>query len=138
MKSMPSCRVMSWMVTMPGCLSEDAVFRFLHEAAAVEVGCPLCRKNLDCDEPVQVGVVGLVDDAHAALAELLQNPEMAERLANHRRGLRRVRIGGPQPDGKAFSYRRPWSGTSSLPLQRPLEGAREQILEHRVVPGSLP
>ncbi len=40
--------------------------------------------DLQGDGPVETGVVGLVDDAHAALADLFENTEASEDLALHR------------------------------------------------------
>ena len=75
-----------------GVIERRRGLRLQHQATAIEAGCALGRKNLDRNEPVQVGVAGLVDDAHSALAEHLQDLEVAERLTDHGGGLRRVRI----------------------------------------------
>jgi hypothetical protein len=49
------------------------------------IGDPLRRQDLDGDQAVQVGVPGLIDDPHAALAQLLEDLVVADGLANHGR-----------------------------------------------------
>ena len=58
-----------------------------HETAfALRVGDSFWRKHLDGDEPIQVRIPGLVNDAHAACAELRFNAVMAECLTDHWKG----------------------------------------------------
>jgi hypothetical protein len=71
MKSWPPSEAMSWMVMMLGW--------FRAEAALAS-----CTKRRDGHHAVQVGVAGLLDHAHPALAELAFNPIVAQRLADHR------------------------------------------------------
>ena len=46
-----------------------------------EIGDPVRRQDLDGDGPVEVGVDGLINGAHAAFADLLGDPVVEERLA---------------------------------------------------------
>ena len=48
---------------------------------AVGVGHLVGGQDLDGDGPVEVGVLGLVDGAHAALADLFEDPVVEDRLA---------------------------------------------------------
>jgi hypothetical protein len=43
------------------------------------------RKEFQCDDAVELGVVGLVDDAHAAFAELLEDLVVRNRLTDEAR-----------------------------------------------------
>ncbi len=57
---------------------------FKNEAPpAHRVGHHLGGEDLDGHETVQVQIARLVDDAHAALAELLDDPVVQERLTDH-------------------------------------------------------
>ena len=57
----------------------------LHETPlALRVGHLVGGEDLDGDEAVEVGVAGLVDDAHAAFAELLEDVEVQHTPADHR------------------------------------------------------
>ena len=49
------------------------------------------RQKLQRDETVQSRVLGLVDHAHAAAAQLFENPVMRNRLADHCANLTAVR-----------------------------------------------
>jgi len=63
-------------------------FGLLHEAgAAVGVGAARFSEQLDGDETVQALVAGLVDPAHAALADLFQQGEMPQLAAVHIRSI---------------------------------------------------
>src|SRR4030042_1006999 len=56
----------------------------LDEAAlALGVGDLVGRQDLDGDGPVEMGIDGLVDGTHAALADLLDDPVMQERKDEH-------------------------------------------------------
>ena len=58
--------------------------RFLHEALPlVGTADSVGGKHLQGDEPVQTRVTGLVDDAHAALAEDFDDLVVQETLAGH-------------------------------------------------------
>ena len=57
---------------------------FLDEAAlAVGVGDAVGGEDLEGDQAVEPRVAGLVDDTHAALAQLLEDGVVAEGLAGH-------------------------------------------------------
>ena len=49
-------------------------------ALALRIGDPVRRQDLEGDEAVQMGVAGLVDDTHPALAELLEDTVVRDRL----------------------------------------------------------
>ena len=51
---------------------------------AVGVGQPVRGEKLDGDKAVEVGVLGLVDSAHAALADLIQYAKVENGLPGHR------------------------------------------------------
>ena len=51
-------------------------------ASALGVGDLAGRQDLDGDGPVEVGVDGLVDGAHAAFADLFGDPVMKDRLSD--------------------------------------------------------
>ena len=55
----------------------------LESAAALRVGQAVRWEDLQGDVAVQTRVMGPVHDAHAALADLFEDPEPAERLAEH-------------------------------------------------------
>ena len=58
--------------------------RLLDEAElALGVSDLVGQQNLQRDKAVQLRVAGLVDDAHAALAELLENLVVTNGLADH-------------------------------------------------------
>ena len=60
-------------------------FGFLHEALfAIRVGYRSWQQSLNRNEAFEMGVAGLVNGPHATLAQLLQDLEMSNRLANHR------------------------------------------------------
>jgi hypothetical protein len=62
--------------------------RFLDQAGSSGlVGQGLGGQDLQCDIPVELLVMGAIDHAHATGAKLLENPVMAERLTNHRKGV---------------------------------------------------
>ena len=72
------------MVTMCGWFSAEAAFAsWTNRCLALRVGELLGREDLQRDEPVQVEVLGLVDDPHSAFAELLDDAIVAERPADH-------------------------------------------------------
>jgi hypothetical protein len=57
---------------------------FLHEAPVpVGVGHLPGRQDLDCHEPIEVGVAGLVDDTHSAFAQRLENLDVEQPPADH-------------------------------------------------------
>lgn len=67
-----------------GMIEGRSSFGFLHETPApLRVGHTIRRENLQSDEAVQVGVAGLVDDTHSALAEFLEDLVMSKLLAGH-------------------------------------------------------
>jgi hypothetical protein len=49
----------------------------------LRVASEVFREELNCDEPVEASIFGLVDDAHASAAELLDNAIMRDGLADH-------------------------------------------------------
>ena len=72
------------MVTMLGWFKALAALGLLHEALlAAGIGDFVGRQNLDCHAAIQMGVVSLVDDTHAAFAELFDNSIMRQRAADH-------------------------------------------------------
>ncbi len=54
---------------------------------ANRIGDFLSRQDLDGDEPVQVGITGLIHNAHAALAELVEDFVVGDALADHRHSI---------------------------------------------------
>jgi len=40
-------------------------------------------QELECNQSLQTGILGLVDDTHAAATELLEDPIMRNGTANH-------------------------------------------------------
>ena len=58
---------------------------FLHEAAlGLGVGRRLRSQHLHSHEAVQTGVTGLINDAHSAFTELLEDLVVEQRPAQHR------------------------------------------------------
>jgi len=51
--------------------------------AGRSIARPLRRQELERHYPFELEVLGLVDDAHAALAELLDDPVVRDGLADH-------------------------------------------------------
>ena len=69
---------------MPGCCSaEAALASSMKRLPALRVGDRLRGQGLEGDEAAEEGVAGLVDDAHAALPELLDDAVAVDRLADH-------------------------------------------------------
>ena len=60
-------------------------------AACVRRPNLVAGKDLDRNVAIQVDVAGLVDHAHAALSELLENPVVRKGAIQHGLGLRRKR-----------------------------------------------
>jgi hypothetical protein len=60
----------------------------------------LIGQQLDCDEPPEARVLGLVDDAHTAASERLEHEIMREPLADHAAG-----PGVPRPAQQAAAVR---------------------------------
>jgi hypothetical protein len=58
--------------------------RFLNEALPTAfVRQALSGEDLECDKPVQVFITGFIYLAHAAGAELFDDPVMCDRLSEH-------------------------------------------------------
>jgi hypothetical protein len=58
--------------------------RFAHESSAkLKILNRPKRQELERDRPVELGVLGLVDDAHAALAELVEDAVVRDRMTCH-------------------------------------------------------
>ena len=83
-------------------------------------------------EAAEGQVLGAIDRAHAAFADLGLNFEMSELGANHgrwmvfpqpKRGLYRIRILYPSAEALEYLTRRPTRGTGTTPRQRPGEAA---------------
>ncbi len=84
MKSMPPALVDVVDGDDVGVVQGRGSLGLLHEAAlALGVGDLLRRQDLDGDEAVQVRVAGLVDHAHPALAELLEDLVVRDGSAGH-------------------------------------------------------
>ena len=57
---------------------------FLEEAGAlILVDGNVCRKKFECDNPAELEVLGLIDNAHAPLSQLFKNLVMRNCLADH-------------------------------------------------------
>ena len=70
--------------TMPGCCSAEAAFASsMKRLPSLRVGDRLGGQGLEGDEAAEQGVAGLVDDAHAALPQLLDDAVAVDRLADH-------------------------------------------------------
>jgi hypothetical protein len=66
------------MIQSRGCL------RFARESLkGMPVSRQLLREELQSDGAVEPGVLGLVDDTHAAFAKFLYNPVVRDGIANH-------------------------------------------------------
>jgi len=58
--------------------------RLLDEAPlGIGIGLEMVRKKLQCDKPVELGVSGFVNNAHATGAEFFQNLVLRNGLADH-------------------------------------------------------
>lgn len=72
------------MVMMPGWLrAEAALASWMKRGLARGIGDLLRRQDLEGHEAVQVRVAGLIDDAHAAFAELVEDLIVQQPLAGH-------------------------------------------------------
>ena len=77
---------------------------FQDEASlALGIGGFIGRQDLDRYDPVEVGVRRLVDDAHAAFADLLRDVVMKQALADHTANL----------PTDCFPYKTPFSGSQA-------------------------
>ena len=71
-----------------GVLERGGGLRLVDEPLpALRVGDRVSGEDLEGDEAAEQGVAGLVDDAHAALPELLDDAVAVDRLADHGRHL---------------------------------------------------
>jgi hypothetical protein len=61
------------------------LFLFLARATHLRVAGDVFWQELDGDEAMQAGVLGLIDNAHAAASQLLDNPVVRDGLADHGR-----------------------------------------------------
>ena len=87
---------------------------------ALGVGDALVRQDLNCSEPLEMSILGFVDNSHAAAAQFGQETVMGNRLAYHtasgslganERGFRSVyRTGGSQRESDAFGCLTPSEG----------------------------
>ena len=69
---------------MFGWLRAEAGLRFLNEAPfVVLVGGTIVRQYFQRDEPIELRVAALVDHAHAAFANLLEDGVMQQGLPKH-------------------------------------------------------
>jgi hypothetical protein len=77
-----SCFPISWMVQMLGWFRADAA-RLAPEAfKRLLVPRQFIGQKLQGNEPAKLGVLGFVDHAHAAAAQLLNDAVMRDGLAN--------------------------------------------------------
>ena len=67
-----------------GVVQGEAAFASSTKRPALRVGAHSGGQGLEGDEAAEQGVAGLVDDAHAALPELLDDAVAVDRLADHR------------------------------------------------------
>ena len=84
MKGRPWSSSASWIVQMCGWLSGEAARASrLKRSTAWRVPGQLVRQELERHLAAEARVFGLVDDAHAAAADLLEDPVVREGLADH-------------------------------------------------------
>ena len=88
MNDRPSCSPMSWMVQMLGWFNADAV-RASRRKRLSASGSPArsWRQELQRDGRLQPRVLGFVDDAHAAAAELFDDAVVRQRLTDQSIGI---------------------------------------------------
>ncbi len=67
-----------------GMVQSSCRFRFLNESRFVLLRRgKMCRKKFERDKPVELGVLGFVDNTHAAFANKFENCVLADRLSDH-------------------------------------------------------
>jgi hypothetical protein len=89
------------------------------EAKLHLVGEPAAAQDLDCDAPLGVALLRLVDDAHAALAEDREDLELADVC---RRG--KVGVGFGKSEGRKLGLVRHGRCTGSYPGRASSEASR--------------
>ncbi len=97
MNGLPSCSSTSWIVQMLGCWSEEAARASrCSRSSACASRRQLLGQELQRDAAAELQILGLVDDAHAAAAELREDAVVRDRLADH---------GGPRFATNSFCRR---------------------------------
>jgi hypothetical protein len=74
---------MSWMVQMLGWFRADAAWGTLKTGERLRVAGNFRRQEFEGDEAMQPSILGFVNHAHSAAAELLDDAVVRDVLAEH-------------------------------------------------------